>query len=69
MIVQTTHDDFEARLKKAREEGYKQAMTDLRDEFYEAHQELTKNFWSRIGKEANIEFCRRMVNMLNKRIK
>lgn len=68
MIVQMTQEEFDSRIKAAKATGHDNAMRELHQEFMEAHNDLTKNFWSRVGKEANIEFCRRMINILAKRI-
>lgn len=65
MIVQTTHEDFEKRLEEAKKEGALEIVTTMNASFREAYNEMTSGFFSRLGREANIEFARRMVNYTN----
>lgn len=61
MIVQTTQDDFENRIKEAKKEGALEVVTAMNKGFRKSYDELTSGFFSRLGREANIEFARRMI--------
>lgn len=66
MQITMTLEEFEEAKAKARKDGYNEAVDNITTGLKQSYDDMTKNFLSRIGREANIEFTRRLYNTLIK---
>jgi flagellar biosynthesis/type III secretory pathway protein FliH len=66
MQITMTLEEFEEAKAKAHKDGYNQAVDELTTGLKQSYDDMTKGFFSRIGREANIEFTRRLYNALIK---
>ncbi|QEG13301.1 hypothetical protein vBEclMUFV01_073 [Enterobacter phage vB_EclM-UFV01] len=66
MQITMTLEEFEEAKAKAHKAGYNKAVDEITTGLKQSYDDMTKGFFSRIGREANIEFTRRLYNALIK---
>lgn len=65
MKLEMTLEQYQEAMEKAKKEGVITTLEELRDGFQESYNEMTSGFFSRLGREANIEIVRRLIHSLD----
>ncbi|UYM28890.1 hypothetical protein [Serratia phage vB_SspM_LC53] len=65
MKLEMTLEQYQEAMEKAKKEGVIMTLEKLRDGFQESYNEMTSGFFSRMGREANIEIVRRLIHSLD----
>lgn len=64
MQITMTKEEFDKAIEEANKKGQKAAYDKLDRAMTSAYEDMTKGFFSRVGREANIEMTRRFINII-----
>lgn len=62
MKIEMTLEQYQEAMEMAKKEAVIMTLEKLRDGFQETYNEMTSSFFSRMGREANIEIVRRLIH-------
>ena len=69
MQITMDKDEFDKAIKEATINGKALALNELNEVMTSSYEDMTKGFFSRVGREANIEMTRRFLNIIRERIR
>ena len=69
MQITMGKDEFDKAIKEATINGKALALDELNEVMTASYEDMTKGFFSRVGREANIEMTRRFLNIIRERIR